>query len=158
MGYCCENRCFNTPHAARLGWIKVQKLDGNTLRPGKTVAATLASQSESRNSGIHIVPTWAGQADKDTDIYLGFRTRKGGDAELEASLAKKVLIYTAPPNASNSFARPSSLEAVLSGETCAGTESRGQGKEVCFLAWNQPDRLPDRPTDNPTAHTPVPYC
>ncbi len=52
MGYCCDNRCPNAPHAWQLGWISVQQLDGTSLKAGQTATATLSSQALSDRSGL----------------------------------------------------------------------------------------------------------
>ncbi|PSC77062.1 hypothetical protein C2E20_0521 [Micractinium conductrix] len=98
MAYCCAYRCFNTPHAWQLGWISVQQVDGASLAPGQTVTATLASQSVGRaqggglRRGVRIVPTWAPAVDP---LFLGYRTRHGGDATLPDGAANKLSVYTA---------------------------------------------------------------
>ncbi|KAL4440139.1 hypothetical protein ABPG75_003140 [Micractinium tetrahymenae] len=84
MGYCCSDRCPNTPHAWQLGWLAPRLLDGAALLPGQTVAATVAAQSSSRFSGLRIVPSWAPGADP---LYIGYRTPTGGDAGIQMNVA-----------------------------------------------------------------------
>ncbi len=97
MGYCCSDRCFNTPHAWQMGWISVQQLDGTSLKPGHTLTTNISSQSLSYRSGLRIVPDWApGTA----PVFLGFRTKAGGDSSF-TDLARKLHIYSA--NITNSF-------------------------------------------------------
>ena len=105
MGYCCSDRCPNTPHAWQLGWITPRQLDGTSLKPGQTVAATVAAQSISRFSGLRIVPSWAAGADP---LFVGYRTPTYGDTGIEtdavpgendASLPPapgRLHVYTAP--------------------------------------------------------------
>ncbi|KAL4857219.1 hypothetical protein ACK3TF_002516 [Chlorella vulgaris] len=92
MGYCCYDRCPNTPHAWQLGWLSVQQLDGTTVQAGQTVRATLASQSVSLNSGMRIVPTWTTGQDP---LFIGYRTLAGGDAAMLDTDAGRVHLYTA---------------------------------------------------------------
>ena len=91
MGYCCTERCPNTPHAWQMGWISVQQLDGSSLKAGQTVTATLSSQAVSARSGMRIQPSWTAGVDP---IFLGYRTKALGDAELPAEAAGKVHLHT----------------------------------------------------------------
>ena len=93
MGYCCANRCFNTPHAWQLGWVTVRQLDGSSLAAGQTITTTLASQAVSTRSGVRIVPSWVAGVDP---IFLGYRTQAGGDAELGPDAAQLVHVYSSP--------------------------------------------------------------
>ncbi|KAL4423979.1 hypothetical protein ABPG75_001280 [Micractinium tetrahymenae] len=92
MGYCCSDRCPNTPHAWQLGWISVRQLDGSSLQPGLTFTTVVASQSASARSGIRILPSWAAGMDP---LFLGYRTRAGGDAATDGTVAGKLHIYSA---------------------------------------------------------------
>ncbi|PSC74160.1 hypothetical protein C2E20_2632 [Micractinium conductrix] len=92
MGYCCQDRCPNTPHAWQLGWISVRQLDGASLKPGVPVTLTVASQALSSQSGLRIVPSWAAGVDP---IFVGYRTKASGDAALEPQLAGRLHLYTA---------------------------------------------------------------
>ena len=98
MGYCCSDRCPNTPHAWQLGWISVQQLDGTSLKPGQTVETILASNSASPRSGLRIVPSWAAGVDP---LFLGYRTKVGGDAAAGADIASKLHVNSA--GITNSF-------------------------------------------------------
>lgn len=95
LGACCSNRCPNTPHTWQMGWLSLCQLDGTALRPGKTVTATIYAQAQavgvlSRAGGVRVQPTWVpGQA----PIFVGYRTRTGGDAQLDPTLAGRVHIY-----------------------------------------------------------------
>ncbi|PSC71116.1 hypothetical protein C2E20_5435 [Micractinium conductrix] len=91
MGYCCQDRCPNTPHAWQLGWISVRQLDGTSLKPGVPVTLAVASQALSSQSGLRIVPSWAAGVDP---IFVGYRTKANGDAALEPQLAGKLHLYT----------------------------------------------------------------
>ncbi|PSC69234.1 hypothetical protein C2E20_7279 [Micractinium conductrix] len=107
MGYCCADRCPNTAQAWQLGWSSVQHLDAASLAPGKPCACTagtvghsskavhawLASQGASAANGVRVDPSgWARGVDP---MFLGFRTRAGGDAALLPKLAGKVHVNTA---------------------------------------------------------------
>ncbi|KAL4452150.1 hypothetical protein ABPG75_007812 [Micractinium tetrahymenae] len=92
MGYCCSDRCPNTPHAWQLGWISVQQLDGTSLKPGQTVQTILTSNSASPRSGMRIVPSWAAGVDP---IFLGYRTKVGGDASAGPNIVGKLHINSA---------------------------------------------------------------
>ena len=72
MGYCCTNRCLNTPHAWQMGWVSPQVLDGTSLVAAKTVTANFAAQTRGASSGLKIKPTWAGVASAES-VYLGYR-------------------------------------------------------------------------------------
>ncbi|EFN55656.1 hypothetical protein CHLNCDRAFT_57838 [Chlorella variabilis] len=93
MGYCCANRCLNTPHAWQMGWLQVQQLNGSTLAAGQTVTVTLASQAATSHR---------------------YRTAEGGDADLPSEVAGKVHVYTSW-SASTRDAQPSNWEAALEG-------------------------------------------
>lgn len=91
MGFCCSNRCPNIAHAWQMGWATVQQFNSSSLPPGEAQTVQLASQSLSARSGVRIQIDW--QPDVEP-IFLGYRTRAGGDAQLHASLARKVHIYS----------------------------------------------------------------
>ncbi|KAL4439954.1 hypothetical protein ABPG75_002955 [Micractinium tetrahymenae] len=94
MGYCCNDRCPNTPQAWQLGWLTVQQHDASSLAPGQTVQAWLASQAASPSSGLRIdVSGWAPGVDP---LHVGYRTRAGGDAALGADLADRVHVWQTP--------------------------------------------------------------
>ena len=44
MGYCCNNRCFNTPHMWQQGWLAAAEYDHTSLGVGKTITLSLAAQ------------------------------------------------------------------------------------------------------------------
>ncbi|KAL4859446.1 Autolysin [Chlorella vulgaris] len=93
MGYCCANRCYNTPHAWQQGWLSMQVLDGGLLTAAATVTATFAAQTVARSSGLKVkISSWAA-AD---NIYLGYRLAEGGDAALSSIYSNKVNVYTFP--------------------------------------------------------------
>ena len=97
MGYCCSDRCPNTPHAWQLGWITVQQIDWTAVQPGQTVALTLISQSLSSQAGLRIT----GLSSSDP-VFVGYRTRAGGDASATADVAGdpgglgRLHLHTAP--------------------------------------------------------------
>ena len=91
MGYCCNDRCPNTPHAWQLGWLTVQQLDGTSLAAGQTVQTTMRSQALTSRTGLRIVPTWVAGVEP---VFVGFRTRQGGDLALEDQYVGKVHVYT----------------------------------------------------------------
>ena len=120
QGYCCAPRCWNTPHAWQLGWISVQQLDGSRLKAGQTVTARLPSQSvTATGAGLRILPDWvprwndpqAGTA----PLFVGFRTKQGGDAQLFDLYAGKANVYTSAI-ANGRDPAGSVLEASLAGE------------------------------------------
>ncbi|KAL4430187.1 hypothetical protein ABPG77_004969 [Micractinium sp. CCAP 211/92] len=92
MGFCCTQRCFNTPHAWQLGWISLQQFDNDSLALGQTVTASLASQSRAARSGVRIVPTWAPTV---YPLYVGLRTREGGDMGLDAGFVGRLTVHSA---------------------------------------------------------------
>ncbi|PSC76701.1 subunit of the ESCRT-III complex [Micractinium conductrix] len=97
MGYVGYTRCMNTPHAWQLGWTSAQQLDGASLAPGQTVTATLASQTTAgaaRGAALRVLPDWAPAGT--APLFVGYRSRELGDAELPPSLAGRLLIYSAP--------------------------------------------------------------
>lgn len=95
MGSCCTVRCPNTAHAWQLGWINVRQLDASSLKPGQTVTVAMPSQGLSQKSGLRIVPGWAAGVDT---IYVGYRTKAGGDSWVGPAVASppagRVHIYT----------------------------------------------------------------
>lgn len=100
MGSCCFTRCFNTPHAFQLGWISAQQL--TALAPGQSISLQLPSQSaSSAGSALRVVPTWAPGVQ---ELWLGYRTKAGGDAELFDAFASKLNAYTLQP--ATSFLHP----------------------------------------------------
>jgi hypothetical protein len=110
MGYCCTDRCFNTPHAWQAGWLTVRQLNGSSLPAGQTVSLELSSQGLVAQSGARIVPSWAAGVDP---LFLGYRTATGIDANL-GSLAGKVHCYSAAIQ--NTYdASPTTWLASLSG-------------------------------------------
>ncbi|KAI7842874.1 hypothetical protein COHA_003491 [Chlorella ohadii] len=109
MGSCCFNRCFNTPHAFQLGWISAQQRAA--LAPGQSVSLQLPSQSVSAaGSALRVVPTWAPGV---PDLWLGYRTKAGGDAELFDAFAGKLSAYTLQPATDFSHPQASLLLATL---------------------------------------------
>lgn len=44
MGYCCDNRCFNTPHMWQMGWLSAAEYDHSSLGVGQTVTLAVAAQ------------------------------------------------------------------------------------------------------------------
>jgi hypothetical protein len=98
MGYCCDARCPNTPHAWQQGWISVQQLDGSSLPAGRTLSVQLASQAASGRSGLRVLPSWVTGVDP---LFAGYRTRAAGDAFMPSYDAAEVHLYTAP--ISNSY-------------------------------------------------------
>ena len=54
--------------------------------------ATLLSQAASSRTGLRIVPSWVAGVDP---VFVGFRTRQGGDAGLEPEVVGKVHVHTA---------------------------------------------------------------
>lgn len=130
MGYCCANRCPNTPYAWQLGWLPLQQLDGTSLRPGQARAATLAAQAEAGPGGAAgvasnaavgglriVTQSWANGSDAAVPLYLGYRTRVGGDGQLPPELASRVHIYSSATIGSTD-SQPSLWHAGLAGE-CA---------------------------------------
>ncbi|KAL4430186.1 hypothetical protein ABPG77_004968 [Micractinium sp. CCAP 211/92] len=109
MGYCCADRCFNTPHAWQLGWISVRQFNGSNLRPGQTVSTWITSQALAPASGVRVVPSWAPAADP---VFVGFRTPAGGDAKLGNEFSKKLNVYTANITGSND-AKKTTFQAAL---------------------------------------------
>ena len=96
MGACCGGRCPNTPHAWQLGWVSAAQYDGTSLAPGATVTATVWAHAEAagvatRAGGLRVLPTWAPDQ---PPLFVGYRTRVGGDAALDPSLTSKVHVYT----------------------------------------------------------------
>lgn len=117
MGSCCFNRCFNTPHAFQLGWISAQQLAA--LAPGQSVSLQLPSQSVSAaGSALRVVPTWAPGV---PDLWLGYRTKAGGDAELFDAFAGKLSAYTLQPATDFSHPQASLLLATLPGAAGCST-------------------------------------
>lgn len=110
MGFCCIDRCFNTPHSARLGWLDVAQLGAvDGLQPGHTVSATLVSEALAANTSLRIEPRWAPGV---APLYLGYRTPVHGDKVLPASHAGKVNAYTA----ADQPYMPTVFEHALAGE------------------------------------------
>ncbi|KAL4440188.1 hypothetical protein ABPG75_003189 [Micractinium tetrahymenae] len=92
MGFCCADRCPNTPHAWQLGWISVQQLEGGLAR-GQALPVALPSQSlTAAGAGLRVLPAWSPGA---PPLFVGYRTRHRGDAALDPSLASKVHVYSA---------------------------------------------------------------
>lgn len=98
----------------------MQQLDGSRLKAGQTVTARLPSQSvTATGAGLRIVPDWvprwndpqAGTA----PLFVGFRTKQGGDAQLFDLYAGKANVYTSAI-ANGRDPAGSVLEASLSGE------------------------------------------
>jgi hypothetical protein len=75
-----------------MGWLSVQQLDGTSLKAGQTVRATLLSQAVASSAGLRIVPSWVAGVDP---VFVGFRTKRGGDAGLETQDSGKVHVHTA---------------------------------------------------------------
>lgn len=122
QGYCCAPRCWNLPHSWQLGWVSVQQLDGSRLKPGQTVSTRLPSQSATAaGAGLRIVPDWVPRWDDPqagtAPLFVGFRTKQGGDVQLFDGYAGKANVYTAAiANARDTAG--SVLEASLAGELC----------------------------------------
>ncbi|KAL4421234.1 hypothetical protein ABPG75_010525 [Micractinium tetrahymenae] len=82
MGYCCSDRCPNTPHAWQLGWVTMQQIDGTTIKPGQTLTFSVSSQAVSRQAGLRI--TLGNSSDP---LFVGYRTKAGGDAAAPVDIA-----------------------------------------------------------------------
>ncbi|PRW59320.1 hypothetical protein C2E21_2437 [Chlorella sorokiniana] len=103
MGYCCENRCFNTPHMWQQGWLSAAEFDRRNLGRGQTITLTLAAQgtpSDGRYRAVRVVPSWVpafanGSAAVDP-LFIGYRTGLGVDASLYDTMKNHVLLYTSP--------------------------------------------------------------
>lgn len=100
----------------------MQQLDSSRLKPGQTVSARLPSQSATATgAGLRIVPDWVPRWDDPqagmAPLFVGFRTKQGGDVQLFDGYAGKANVYTsAIANARDTAG--SVLEASLSGELC----------------------------------------
>ena len=82
MGYCCTDRCPNTPHAWQLGWITAQQINGSAIKPGQTLTFSINSQAVSRQAGLRI--TGLNGSDP---LFVGYRTKAGGDAPAPVDIA-----------------------------------------------------------------------
>ena len=112
MGYCCFSRCFNTPHAQQLGWISVQQLAA--LSAGESTTMQLPSQSLSADgAGLQVTPSWAPGA---APLWLGYRTKSGGDAQLLDTFAGKLNAYTLQPPSGYTGSRATLFLAAIPGE------------------------------------------
>lgn len=132
MGSCCFNRCFNTPHAFQLGWISAQQL--TALAPGQSVSVQLPSQSVSAaGAGLRVVPSWAPGAQ---ELWLGYRTKAGGDAEIFDMYAGKLNAYTLQPPSGFSDTPASMFLAALPGEGLVQSCLWGRGRVGCgAVGW-----------------------
>ena len=100
----------------QLGWTSAQQLDGASLAPGQTFTATLASQTTAgaaRGAALRVLPDWAPAGT--APLFVGYRSRELGDAELPPSLAGRLLIYSAP-SAHSLDPEQTHLQAALQGE------------------------------------------
>lgn len=94
MGYCCFDRCWNTPHAWQAGWLTATEFDASNFSPGQTAVLRLDSQSvygNSARSAARVIPSWAPGA---MPLFVGYRTAVGVDAALAPGLAGRVLLHT----------------------------------------------------------------
>ncbi|KAL4421679.1 hypothetical protein ABPG77_001220 [Micractinium sp. CCAP 211/92] len=82
MGYCCADRCPNTPHAWQLGWITAQQINGSAIKPGQTLTFNINSQAVSRQTGLRITGL-----DGSDPLFVGYRTKAGGDTPAPADIA-----------------------------------------------------------------------
>lgn len=126
MGFCCSARCLNTPHAWQMGWISVQQLSGAQLAAGQPLGLRLASQAVNASSGARIRPTWVAGA---TPVFLGYRTRQRGDAQLGPGLADRVHLYTSPI-AGTLDAAPTVWLGALAGERAPPSPRPGACSEL----------------------------
>ncbi|KAL4421241.1 hypothetical protein ABPG75_010532 [Micractinium tetrahymenae] len=114
MGYCCSDRCPNTPHAWQLGWITAQQIDGTAITPGQTLTFNINSQSVSRQTGLRVT------LGTGTDpLFVGYRTKAGGDSGAPNSIVGfykapgRLHLHTAP--IANTFdAQPTDWKGTLS--------------------------------------------
>jgi hypothetical protein len=61
MGYCCDVRCYNAPHAYELGWLLPSlELNDSNLPPGAVQNVVLNSMSKSDNGAITLTGSWSG--------------------------------------------------------------------------------------------------
>lgn len=105
MGYCCNNRCFNTPHMWQQGWLAAAEYDHTSLGVGQTITLSLAAQGSSDDShprAVRVVPSWVpaptnGSTAVDP-LFVGYRTGLGLDTNLADSLKNHVLLYSSPIN------------------------------------------------------------
>ncbi|PSC67339.1 hypothetical protein C2E20_8969 [Micractinium conductrix] len=92
MGYCCQDRCWNTPHGWQMGWTSAVQVNGTSLPAGSTITITVGSQSVYRTGAVRILPaTWASSTLQ--PIFMGLRTKNNGDLWLEDNLKDRVHIY-----------------------------------------------------------------
>mmetsp|Transcript_25905 Transcript_25905/g.52789 ORF Transcript_25905/g.52789 Transcript_25905/m.52789 type:complete len:775 (-) Transcript_25905:189-2513(-) len=89
MGFCCTNRCFNSPHAWELGWINPSlELDSSNLANHQHITADLKSMSVSDEGTIVITADWA-----EGDVYwLQLKTAHTYDKFLDTDWLNNVQI------------------------------------------------------------------
>ena len=81
-----------------------------------TMQSVGRAQGGGLRRGVRIVPTWAPAVDP---LFLGYRTRHGGDATLPDGAANKLSVYTAAIKGADD-ARMTTWEGALAGEPAAG--------------------------------------
>ena len=62
MGYCCDVRCYNAPHAYELGWLQPSlELNDSNFGPGSRLSnIVLNSMPVSDTSAITLTGSWSG--------------------------------------------------------------------------------------------------
>lgn len=119
MGFCCADRCYNTPHSWQLGWLAPQVLDAGNLGPGDTRSVTIAAQSRSKYSGLQINATTWLDGQNATVLFVSLRLSESGDSLLGPPYTGHVSVHNF--TSSNNFTpQLSYLLAMLDeGETLA---------------------------------------
>lgn len=85
MGFCCTDRCWNTPHAWQMGWLSIRNLGAANLVVNRTYQYYIYTQSSySSNSAIRVdVPAWM---PAEEPIFLGYRQARTADANVSRAL------------------------------------------------------------------------
>jgi hypothetical protein len=101
MGYCCDVRCFNPPHAWQMGWATAvaPAYSAATLPAGAWERRVLPAAITTSRNYLRLRPDWSSSAPgggRQLNIYLSYRKRLGYDGGLSVSrgFADKVAVYS----------------------------------------------------------------
>ena len=73
MGYCCDVRCHNAPHAMQVGWAgPLKTLDADSWPPGVWLTYRLPAAADSPRNFIRAWPNWSKRGAK-SRIYIQFK-------------------------------------------------------------------------------------
>eukprot|EP00877_Chromochloris_zofingiensis_P010829 jgi/Chrzof1/59/Cz01g02040.t1 len=96
MGFCCDLRCYNTPHSYQLGWVSpLDTLSVGSFGAGRWQRYTVPAHVTSPKNFIRINPDWVDSAAA-YHMFISYRKKIGYDTGLNADtgFGNRVIVYS----------------------------------------------------------------